>query len=75
MPYTLKDKANTLEEKKRKGIEELQPISNHVERARLIKWNNSKGISVVIQEQQKGHALKMIGRHIEIMGLKRYPRY
>jgi hypothetical protein len=40
-----------------------------------IKWNNSKGISVVIQEQQKGHALKMIGRHIEIMGLKRYPRY
>jgi hypothetical protein len=37
MPYTLKDKANTLEEKKRKGIEELQPISNHVERARLIR--------------------------------------
>jgi hypothetical protein len=35
--YTIKDKANEIEEAKRKGIETLRPITNHIERARLIR--------------------------------------
>jgi hypothetical protein len=40
-----------------------------------IKWNNSKDISVIIPAQPKVLALKMTGRLIVNMDLKRFLRY